>query len=93
MYTRQKLLQMGFKKAPLEYASVKGWLNDVERIYPGGPRIYSAHQVLKLATKMNIVLADDLRSKLLSKCPELKDLINEHTNQDSISKLSNQDGY
>ncbi len=64
MYSRQDLFRQGFKKSSLEYAATKGWMNDVIRVYPGGPRLFTASQILELANKMKHKLTDEVRTKL-----------------------------
>jgi hypothetical protein len=64
MYSRQHLLSFGFKKSSLEYAAVKGYMDNATRIYPGGPRIFSAAQVIELSRKLNVPLDDSVQNEL-----------------------------
>jgi hypothetical protein len=64
MYSRQHLLSFGFKKSSLEYAAIRGFMGDAIRTYDGGPRLFTASQVIALADKLGMTLAPETELKL-----------------------------
>ncbi len=64
MYSRGDLIQMGFTKAKLEYAAIKGLLDDIPRLRPGGLRVFSAEHILDLSIRLAVRLKDSVKLDL-----------------------------
>ena len=54
MYTLHHLLKLGFKQAAINYHANKGMLDHVRRLRPGGDRIYTADDVIRLGRELNV---------------------------------------
>jgi DNA-binding transcriptional MerR regulator len=59
MYTLHHLLNLGFKQAAINYHANKGMLNHVKRIRPGGDRIYSIQDIIRLGKELNIPITEE----------------------------------
>jgi DNA-binding transcriptional MerR regulator len=59
MYTLHHLLKLGFKQAAINYHANKGMLNHVKRIRPGGDRIYTAQDIIRLGQELNIAVTEE----------------------------------
>lgn len=64
MFTRQHLLQWGFKKSSLEYQAALGKLDHITRLGPAGPRVYTGDQVMELARLLKVDLPQEVASVL-----------------------------
>ena len=68
MYTLHHLLKVGFKQAAINYHANKGLLNHVKRIRPGGDRIYSADDVLRLGKELNVKVTPEMLEEVTREC-------------------------
>lgn len=68
MYTRGDLISLGFTKAQIEHAAVKGLLDNVSRLGVGGVRVFTAMDIVKLSEQINVKINNRKLAKLKKEC-------------------------
>jgi len=58
-YTLHHLLKLGFKASAINYQVTKGKLDHIQRVRPGGDRLYSAQDILYLGELLNFPITEE----------------------------------